>query len=89
MYLDGIKFGDYQVTITGVLMSVCFLSISRAKVRRCLFRFCNSDMACCIACREVVQTKTTGQYLQFLRPALRAVAVFDPYCHATLHDCIV
>lgn len=33
LYLDGIKFGDYQVTITGMLMSVCFLCISRAKVR--------------------------------------------------------
>lgn len=32
IYLDGIKFGDGQVTISGVLMSVCFLSISRAKV---------------------------------------------------------
>jgi cation-transporting ATPase 13A1 len=31
-YLDGIKFGDYQVTVTGMLMSVCFLCISRAKV---------------------------------------------------------
>ena len=31
-YLDGIKYGDYQVTITGMLMSVCFLCISRAKV---------------------------------------------------------
>ncbi|KAF7303745.1 Cation-transporting ATPase [Mycena indigotica] len=31
-YLDGIKFGDYQYTITGVMMSVCFLCISRAKV---------------------------------------------------------
>ncbi|KAJ7176571.1 hypothetical protein C8R46DRAFT_1160523 [Mycena filopes] len=30
-YLDGIKFGDYQYTITGVMMSVCFLCISRAK----------------------------------------------------------
>ncbi|KAL5483440.1 SPF1 [Sanghuangporus weigelae] len=30
-YLDGIKYGDYQVTITGMLMSVCFLCISRAK----------------------------------------------------------
>jgi len=30
-YLDGIKFGDYQVTITGMLMSVCFYCISRAK----------------------------------------------------------
>ncbi|KAF8528348.1 endoplasmic reticulum Ca-transporting P-type ATPase [Hysterangium stoloniferum] len=30
-YLDGIKFGDYQVTISGMLMSVCFLCISRAK----------------------------------------------------------
>ncbi|KAL7273802.1 putative cation-transporting ATPase 1, partial [Rhizina undulata] len=31
LYLDGIKFGDGQVTISGVLMSVCFLSLSRAK----------------------------------------------------------
>ena len=31
-YLDGIKFGDYQVTIGGMLMSACFLCISRAKV---------------------------------------------------------
>merc|ERR1711939_501134 len=30
-YLDGIKYGDYQVTITGMLMSICFLCISRAK----------------------------------------------------------
>lgn len=30
-YLDGIKFGDYQVTITGMLMSVCFYCISRGK----------------------------------------------------------
>jgi cation-transporting ATPase 13A1 len=32
LYLDGIKFGDGQVTISGMMMSVCFLSISRAKV---------------------------------------------------------
>ncbi|PWN92733.1 putative SPF1-P-type ATPase [Acaromyces ingoldii] len=31
LYLDGIKFGDYQVTISGMLMSVCFLFISRAQ----------------------------------------------------------
>ncbi|TDL20605.1 endoplasmic reticulum Ca-transporting P-type ATPase [Rickenella mellea] len=30
-YLDGIKYGDYQATITGMLMSVCFLCISRAR----------------------------------------------------------
>ncbi|KAH8827253.1 hypothetical protein DL96DRAFT_1606032 [Flagelloscypha sp. PMI_526] len=30
-YLDGIKQGDYQLTVTGMLMSVCFLCISRAK----------------------------------------------------------
>lgn len=33
LYLEGIKFGDGQVTVSGMLMSVCFLSISRAKVR--------------------------------------------------------
>jgi manganese-transporting P-type ATPase len=31
LYLEGIKFGDGQYTISGILMSVCFLSISRAK----------------------------------------------------------
>lgn len=32
LYLEGIKFGDTQYTVSGMLMSVCFLSISRAKV---------------------------------------------------------
>ncbi|PWN52150.1 endoplasmic reticulum Ca-transporting P-type ATPase [Violaceomyces palustris] len=31
LYLDGIKFGDYQHTISGMLASVCFLCISRAQ----------------------------------------------------------
>jgi cation-transporting ATPase 13A1 len=39
LYLEGIKFGDGQVTISGMLMSVCFLSISRAKVSRTLIIF--------------------------------------------------
>jgi len=34
LYLKGIKFGDGQATISGMLMSVCFLGISRAKVLR-------------------------------------------------------
>lgn len=31
LYLEGIKFGDGQYTISGGLMTICFLSISRAK----------------------------------------------------------
>jgi len=34
LYLDGIKYGDFQVTILGVLLSVCFLCISRAQPRK-------------------------------------------------------
>ena len=37
LYLDGIKFGDGQITISGMLMSVCFLSLSRAKVSQLLY----------------------------------------------------
>ncbi|PWN18493.1 putative SPF1-P-type ATPase [Microstroma glucosiphilum] len=38
MYLDGIKFGDYQVTITGMLLSVAFLFISKAEPKEKLSR---------------------------------------------------
>ncbi|CAN3360603.1 endoplasmic reticulum transmembrane helix translocase [Diutina catenulata] len=31
MYLAGIKFGDQQATVSGILISVCFFSVSRAK----------------------------------------------------------
>ncbi|EPY53277.1 P-type ATPase [Schizosaccharomyces cryophilus OY26] len=31
LHLDGIKFGDTQYTISGMLMSVCFYCVSRAK----------------------------------------------------------
>lgn len=40
LYLEGIKFGDGQVTISGMLMSICFLSISRAKVCRSISNLC-------------------------------------------------
>jgi manganese-transporting P-type ATPase len=42
LYLDGIKFGDLQMTISGMLMAVCFLCISRAKVSKKFFFFFRS-----------------------------------------------
>ncbi|KAJ1914073.1 putative cation-transporting ATPase 1 [Tieghemiomyces parasiticus] len=38
LYLDGIKFGDTQVTILGILVAVCFMCISRASPREELSR---------------------------------------------------
>jgi cation-transporting ATPase 13A1 len=31
LYLDGIKYGDTQMTAMGMLMSVTFMSVSRSK----------------------------------------------------------
>lgn len=53
IYLDGIKFGDGQVTISGMLMSVCFLSISRAKVSlspKCLTHFASKTNHIHVGC---------------------------------------
>ena len=38
LYLDGVKYGDTQMTAMGILMSVAFMSVSRSKVRECEHR---------------------------------------------------
>ena len=78
-YLDGIKFGDYQVTITGMLMSVCFLCISRAKVSQ----VSNHPpvpwlINVIVACGEVEQRTTFREHFQLICP-LVCVA---PICHS-------
>jgi magnesium-transporting ATPase (P-type) len=64
-YLDGIKFGDYQYTITGVMMSVCFLCISRAKVRTPdhLLASLLNRISRITACRKALTGATARQHL--------------------------
>ena len=78
-YLDGIKFGDYQVTVTGMLMSVCFLCISRAKV--CIGSFtCTRVLIPDVAAGgEIISRPAIGQYFQFLRPSIRLIAIRTSY----------
>lgn len=62
-YLDGIKFGDYQVTVSEMLMSVCFLCISRAQVRCMRLHWDASLTLRCTARREAFTRTALGQYL--------------------------
>ena len=62
-YLDGIKFGDYQVTVSGMFMSVCFLCISCAQVRCMRLHWDASLTLRCTACREAFTRTALGQYL--------------------------
>ena len=78
-YLDGIKFGDYQVTVTGMLMSVCFLCISRAKVCIGSFTYTRVLILDVAAGGEIISRTAFGQYFQFLRPFIRLIAVRTSY----------
>lgn len=88
-YLDGIKFGDYQVTITGMLMSVCFLCISRAKVRThvVLENVCSRSYFR-LACREAFPRASSRQHLQPLCTAFCFTAVCTPYSIACVYHAI-
>ena len=86
-YLDGIKFGDYQVTITGMLMSVCFLCISRAKVLDSILpaaiRLLTLDPLS--ACREAVEGAPAREHFQPLRAPFGAATVRTTHRHLGLY----
>ena len=77
-YLDGIKYGDHQVAITGtgMLMSLCFLCILRAKVGSSKHDNCSLYLLIiCPAGREVVPRTSIKEYLQLLCLPLHSSSV--------------
>lgn len=81
-YLQGIKFGDYQVTITGILMSVCFMCISRARVSSTMRASCGKALTAppSTARRQALQGTPSVIHLQRLRRHVDLAAVCDSHC---------
>jgi cation-transporting ATPase 13A1 len=83
LYLDGIKFGDGQVTISGMMMSVCFLSISRAKV--CLLKpLLTTHTNPSPDRRGPLQRAPPTQHLQHVHYRLRPRSIRHPHCDSHL-----
>ena len=85
LYLEGIKFGDGQVTISGMMMSVCFLSISRAKVTHSpYFLLVRLSLMLYAVGRRPFERTSTAQHLQHLHHRLCPWSICDPHCHPNL-----
>jgi cation-transporting ATPase 13A1 len=86
LYLDGIKFGDGQVTISGMLMSVCFLSISRAKVSfDTNLSIIESILTIFTVRRTALQGTPAEQHLELVHHPLRPRPIRHPHRHPHLH----
>ena len=64
LYLKGIKFGDGQATISGMMMSACFLGISRAKV---ISLVCGPDGSRLRSWRKNDRSRTFSMYILLVR----------------------
>lgn len=84
LYLDGIKFGDGQVTISGMLMSVCFLSLSRARVSFLLCFYCNITDTC-IARRSTLERASTTKHFQSIYHRLRPRPIRNSHFDSDLY----
>jgi hypothetical protein len=85
LYLDGVKLGDSQATVSGMLIAFCFLFVSRAQVRRLSAKRAsiNDTFA---AITYIVKTETRPKHILSIRFLFHHWAICSPPFNTNIYS---